>query len=71
MSESNRKRRSRKAARGSVDRPPKPYPDFPLSAANNGFWQKKIKGKLCYFGRWGRMRDGKRDCGIHLAPVRF
>ena len=52
---STRKRRQRKS---TVDRPPKPYPDFPLCAANNGHWQKKIKGKIVYFGRWGRVVNG-------------
>jgi integrase len=50
------KRRRRKA---SLDRPPKPYPDFPLCAANNGYWQKKINGKVHYFTRWGRVVNGR------------
>jgi len=50
------KRRRRKS---NIDRPPKPYPDFPLCPANLGYWQKKIKGKLYYFGRWGRVVNGK------------
>jgi integrase len=54
-SKSTRKRRRRKS---TIDRPPKPYPDFPLSAANCGQWQKKIKGKIHYFGRWGKVVDG-------------
>jgi len=61
MTKSNRKRSSRKAAKSAIDRPPKPYPDYPLCAANNGYWQKKIKGTICYFGRWGQMRDGKLE----------
>ncbi len=55
---STRKHRARKAP---IDRPPKPYPDFPLCAANCGHWQKKILGKLHYFGRWGRIRNGKME----------
>jgi integrase len=54
-SKSTPKRRRRKS---TIDRPPKPYPDFPLSPANCGAWQKKIKGKLYYFGRWGRVVSG-------------
>src|SRR5262245_28500684 len=52
---SSRKPRTRKPA---LDKPPKPYKDFPLGAANCGSWQKRINGKLHYFGRWGTMKDG-------------
>ena len=52
---STRKRRRRKS---TIDRPPKPYDDFPLSAANCGQWAKKIKGKIIYFGHWGRVVNG-------------
>ena len=52
----NRNQCSRKV---DVDRPKKPYSDFPLGPAHNGFWQKRIKGKLFYFGCWGRVQNGK------------
>ena len=55
---STRKRRSRKAA---THRPPKPYADFPLTPHPSGAWQKKILGKIHYFARWGRLRNGKME----------
>jgi hypothetical protein len=56
---SDQSTRSRRSRKSSVDRPSKPYPEFPLGAANNGHWQKKINGRIHYFGRWGRVVDGK------------
>ena len=52
-------KQSRKAGKSKGNRPPKPYPDFPLTPHPAGVWCKSIKGKLRYFGRWGHRVNGK------------
>ena len=43
-----------------VRKPRKPRPDFPLFSHQNGRWAKKVKGKLCYFGKWSDDPDGEQ-----------
>src|SRR5262245_9486487 len=39
-------------AAAKASKPGKPYPEFPLTAHPAGYWCKKIRGKLHYFGPW-------------------
>ena len=52
---STRPRRRRKR----TDRPDKPYPEFPLQPHGAGHWSKRIRGQLCYFGRWAKRESGE------------
>ena len=42
----------------ATDKPDKPYKGFPLTAAPNGYWCKKVRGKLHWFGAWGKRMNG-------------
>jgi integrase len=62
MSESTPKPRSRKLEDGwnvAGFRVKKPYQGFPLTPHATGTWQKKILGRIHYFGRWARVVGGK------------
>lgn len=50
---------NRKARKPGPDWPQKPYDGFPLGPAVSGCWQKKINGKIFYFGRWGKIINGR------------
>ena len=51
--------KSTKRGKSKVDRPPKPYKDFPLTPHNAGVWCKSILGRVHYFGPWGHRVKGK------------
>ena len=53
--------RKKRGSKRTTDRPPKPYPKFPLTPHPGGAWQKKILGRIHYFGRWGHIRNGKME----------
>jgi integrase len=40
------------APSGKPAKPDKPYPEFPLTAHPAGYWCKKIRGTIHYFGPW-------------------
>src|SRR5262245_14314789 len=40
------------APSGKPAKPNKPHPDYPLTAHPAGYWCKKIRGKIHYFGPW-------------------
>jgi hypothetical protein len=56
-----RKYTAARKRRKTSERPAKPYKGFPLYAHPSGNWAKKVRGKFHYFGRWGRIHDGKME----------
>jgi integrase len=63
MSDSTLKARRRKAWKVAGYMIKRPHPRFPLSPHPSGKWQKRILGKLHYFGTWATRVNGK------LVPV--
>ncbi len=43
---------SESPARAKPAKPAKPYPEFPLYPHPMGYWAKKIRGRMHYFGPW-------------------
>lgn len=44
----------------------KPHPDFPLTRHPRGYWCKKVRGKLRYFGRVDEDPDGQKALELWL-----
>lgn len=50
---------SKPLIKGKPTVPPKPYAAYPLFAHQSGRWAKKVKQKIRFYGRWGRVVGGK------------
>ncbi len=52
MSEKNSTTSAATGKTAKTNKPAKPYPEYPLTAHPAGYWCKKIRGMIHYFGRW-------------------
>jgi serine/threonine protein kinase/integrase len=79
MPKSTKSSRTRK-----LQRPAKPYPEYPLTPHPSGKWQKKIAGRIHYFGQWARRvagelvrvdgdgwEDALREYNLHNEAIRL
>ncbi|MEQ8791703.1 MAG: tyrosine-type recombinase/integrase [Pirellulaceae bacterium] len=67
--------------KAAKERPPKPYPEFPMYAHPSGNWARKLKPrgalkpKVFYFGPWGRRAGGElirlEDDGVDAALKKY
>jgi len=46
-------------------RPQKPSPDFPLFAHSNGYWARKVGGKLRYYKKWSLDPEGIASMAVY------
>ena len=53
-------------ANGKPAKPAKPYPDFPLFPHATGRWAKKVRQRLCYFGKVADDPKGERALALWL-----
>lgn len=52
---------------GKPEKSGKPHPDFPLCRHSRGYWCKKVKGKLHYFGKVAEDPNGQKALERWLA----
>ncbi len=48
-----------------------PSEPFPLFAHARGYWAKKVRGRMVYFGRWDDPEGAEQACRQLAASVSF